>query len=100
MNTRRSKRKAKRVRLIDRIRKIPHLFAKVVIVHCIGVVTVAAYYSLYAQRNGAEMTPLFKAIGYFFITELAFLFGKTIWDKKWSREEKKKDEIDVDEPGI
>lgn len=90
MNTRRSKRKAKRVRLIDRIRKIPHLFAKVVIVHCIGVVTVAAYYSLYAQRNGAEMTPLFKAIGYFFITELAFLFGKTIWDKKWSRDKEEK----------
>ena len=76
------------------LRNIPHLFAKVVIVHCIAVVTVAAFYSLRAQKNGAEMTALFKAVGYFFITELAFLFGKTIWNNRWKRDKKEENEYE------
>ena len=90
MNTRRSKKNGKKRGLFDRLRSVPHLFAKIIIVHCIIVVTIAAYYSLWAQRNGADMVDLFKAIGYFFIAELAFLFGKTIYYKKWGRDKEEK----------
>ncbi len=94
------KRRKRRAERRKRLFAIPHLFAKAVIVHCILVVTAAAYYSLYAQRNGAEMTELFRAIGYFFITELAFLFGKTIWDGKWKRREEKDCEDTFDQQDI
>jgi hypothetical protein len=67
---------------------IPHFFAKAVIVHCIIVVTVAAYVSLYAQAKGADMTGLFTAIGATFVTELLALMAKTIFKK----EEKKDNE--------
>ncbi len=97
---RRKRRREKRARRRARFLAIPHLFAKAVIAHCILVVTAAACYSLYAQRHGADMTELFRAIGYFFITELAFLFGKTIWDKKWTRQEEKDREDTFDQQDI
>ena len=77
----------KRKSLIERLRKVPHLFAKVIIVHCIAVVTVAAYWSLFAQYRGAEMTGLFAAIAAPFVTELAMLLLKTLFKKDGGKEE-------------
>ncbi len=65
--------KHRRRTLAERLKKMPHLFAKSIIVHCIVVVTIAAYWSLYAQYRGAEMTGLFAAIAAPFVTELAML---------------------------
>lgn len=78
--------------LRERLKKIPHLFAKVIIIHCLIVVTVAAYYSLYRQGQGIEMVGIFAAIAAPFVTELAMLLLKTILKKEKS--EKKEEESD------
>ena len=75
-------RKAKKKRLFDRLKKVPHFFAKAIIVHCIIVVTVAAGYSLYAQSHGADMTALYTAIAASFVSELAMLLLKTLFKKE------------------
>lgn len=89
-----SKRKGKRG--LSSLRKTPHLFSKIIIVHCIIVVTVAAYWSLFAQYRGANMTDLFIAIGAVFVSELAMLLLKTLFKKEGI----KTDESDSDEPSI
>jgi hypothetical protein len=85
----------KRVRLIDRIRAVPHLFAKAIIVHCIIVVTIAAYYSLYKQAHGAEMVGIYTAIAATFVSELAMLLLKTLFKKELSEEEEEVKEDDL-----
>ena len=72
----------KRVRLIDRIRAVPHLFQKSVITHCLIVLTVAAGYSLYWQARDASMTELFTAIGAVFGSELCMTLLKTLFKKE------------------
>ncbi len=89
--------KHRRRTLAERLKKMPHLFAKSIIVHCIVVVTIAAYWSLYAQYRGAEMTGLFAAIAAPFVTELAMLLLKTLLKK--DKEEPDNEGI-TDEPGI
>ena len=89
----------KRKSLIERLRKVPHLFAKLIIVHCIIVVTIAAYWSLYAQYRGAEMTALFAAIAAPFVTELAMLLLKTLFKKELPKE-KSEDETASGQQGI
>ena len=89
----------KRKSLIERLRKVPHLFAKVIIVHCIAVVTVAAYWSLFAQYRGAEMTALFAAIAAPFVTELAMLLLRTLFKKELPKEESE-DETASGQQGI
>ena len=76
------KTKKKRKSLIERLKKIPHLFAKIIITHCIVVVTIAAYCSLYAQYRGADMVALFAAIAAPFISELVMLLLKTLFANK------------------
>lgn len=90
------KRKETRRRFLDRLRKIPHLFAKVIIIHCIVVVTISAFYSLYAQRHGADMVGLYTAISASFVTELAMLLLKTILKKT----EKTEKDDNKNEPSI
>ena len=72
----------KKTRLIDRLKKVPHLFAKCIIVHCIIVVTVAAYFSLIAQAKGADMVALYTAVAATFVSELAMLLLKTLFKKE------------------
>lgn len=96
-----SKKKAKRGEkprktFWQRLKKVPHIFAKIIIVHCIIVVTVAAYWSLFAQYRGAEMTGLFAAIAAPFVTELAMLLLKTLFKKEGI----KTDESASDEPSV
>ncbi len=88
---------------------IPHLFAKLIIIHCICVVTVAAYFSLFAQYRGADMTALFADIAASFISELAMLLLKTMLKKDAkaqndpnfdNNEEDEDNESSSDEQGI
>lgn len=99
MNTRRSKRRAKRQARWKRFLATPHLFAKLIITHCIFVVTIAAFYSLWAQSHGAEMTPLYTAIAASFISELAMLLLKTLFKKDLNKENEKNEDL-PDEPSI
>ena len=89
----------KRKGIFARLRKVPHLFAKVIIIHCVFTVTVAAYWSLYAQHHGANMTELFIAISAAFVSELAMLLLKTLFKKDLPKEETE-DEDNVEQPGI
>ena len=98
MNIRKSK--GKKRGLFDRLRKIPHLFAKIIIVHCILVVTIAAYYSLWAQKNGADMVAIYTAIAATFVSELCMLLLKTLFKKDGEEKEDDTNETDVDEPSI
>ena len=100
MSTRRSKRRAKRQARWRQFLSTPHLFAKLIVTHCIVVVTIAAFYSLWAQSHGAEMTPLYTAIAASFISELAMLLLKTLFKKDLVDKEEEKDEDLPDEPGI
>ena len=76
---------------------VNHFFAKCIIVHCLVVVTVAAYWSLYAQSfREADMAVLFGAIATPFITELAMLLIKTIKTKEGD----KSDETDDDKQDV
>ena len=93
-----TKRKAKRgvkprKTLWQRLKKVPHLFAKIIIVHCIIVVTIAAYFSLVAQAHGAEMVGIYTAIAATFVSELCMLLLKTLLKKEFPKEEKE-DETD------
>ena len=90
----RSKKHGKKRGLFSRLRKVPHLYQKSIIAHCLVVLTIAAYYSLYQQAHGADMTPLFTAIGAVFCTELTMCLLKTIFKKELKEEEKD------DEPSI
>ena len=92
-----AKKQKKRGRLIDRLCSIPHLFAKVIIVHCIIVVTIAAYFSLVAQAKGAEMTALYTAVAATFVSELCMLLLKTLLKKDKGETE---DEDSTQQPGI
>ena len=85
--------KKKRKSLRERLKEIPHLFAKVIITHCIIVVTLAAYWSLYAQYRGADMVALFTAIAAPFISELVMLLLKTLI-KKDEKVEKTDDSVE------
>ena len=94
MSIRKSKRKGKKRGLFDRLRSVPHLFAKIIIVHCIIVVTIAAYYSLYKQAHGAEMVGIYTAIAATFVSELAMLLLKTLFKKDKEEEDENEDSVE------
>ena len=71
------------------------MFAKIIITHCIIVVTFAAFASIIAQAHGADMVGIYTAIAATFVSELAMLLLKTLFKK-----EDKPDETDIDEPHI
>lgn len=90
------RKKANRVRLLSRLRKVPHLFQKIVVIHCLIVVTIAAYYSLYKQGQGVDMVAIFKEISKTFVAELLFMFGKTIFNL-WNVYKLKKEQQETEE---
>ncbi len=95
-----AKRRQKRKERIRKFFAIPHLFAKCIIVHCIFTITVAAYWSLYAQSNGADMTGLFIAIATPFVSELAMLLLKKLFkEENGEKEEEEKETEELEENG-
>lgn len=66
-------------KLINRIRAIPHLFAKLTILYCILFATGASVYSfLILGRTGYDATSLLSVVLAFFGGELLLLCLKTV----------------------
>lgn len=69
-------------RLLERIRAVPHLFAKVTVVYCIGFASGASVYALrILSRTGNDPAALLGIILGFFGGELLLLCLKTILKK-------------------
>lgn len=70
----------------DRMKNIPHLFAKATIIYCIAFASGASLWALYKQGQGASMAEVLAIILGFFGGELLMLCLKTIL-KKESKDE-------------
>ena len=90
--------KTPRKTLWQRLKKVPHIFAKLIIVHCIIVVTIAAYFSLAAQAHGAEMVGIYTAIAATFVSELCMLLLKTLLKKELPKEETEDEDSSIEPP--
>ena len=68
--------------LINRIRAIPHLFAKLTVIYCIAFASGASIYALrILSRTGHDPAALLGIIMGFFGGELLLLCLKTIFKK-------------------
>ena len=68
--------------LLDRIRAIPHLFAKLTVIYCIAFASGASIYALrILSRTGHDPAALLGIIMGFFGGELFLLFLKKILKK-------------------
>lgn len=68
--------------LIDRIRAVPHLFAKLTVIYCIAFASGASIYALrILSRTGHDPAALLGIIMGFFGGELLLLCLKTILKK-------------------
>lgn len=69
-------------RIIDRIRAVPHLFAKLTVIYCIAFASGASIYALrILSRTGYDPAALLGIIMGFFGGELLLLCLKTILKK-------------------
>lgn len=69
-------------RIIDRIRAVPHLFAKLTVIYCIAFASGASIYALrILSRTGHDPAALLGIIMGFFGGELLLLCLKTIFKK-------------------
>ena len=69
-------------RIIDRIRAVPHLFAKLTVIYCIAFASGASIYALrILARTGHDPAALLGIIMGFFGGELLLLCLKTILKK-------------------
>lgn len=69
-------------RIIDRIRAVPHLFAKLTVIYCIAFASGASIYALrILSRTGHDPAALLGIIMGFFGGELLLLCLKTILKK-------------------
>lgn len=79
-------------RLVKRIGKIPHLFAKVTIAYCVIAATGASWYALrIMSRTGNDPAALLGVILGFFGGELLLLCLKTVLKKDDKEEPTTKD---------
>ena len=70
-------------RLWDKIKNIPHLFGKLMVLWCVGFGTAASAYSLrILARTGHDPAALLGVILGFFGGELLFMCLRTILKKK------------------
>ena len=70
-------------RLVKRIGKIPHLFAKVTIAYCVAAASGASWYALrIMSRTGNDPAGLLGVILGFFGGELLLLLLKTVLKKE------------------
>lgn len=63
---------------MNRIKNIPHLFAKLTIVYCIVFASGASVWALYKQGQGFGMTDVLAVVLGFFGGELLLLCLKTV----------------------
>ena len=75
-------------RLIDRIRAIPHLFAKLTVIYCVAFASGASVWSLrIMSRTGHDPANLLGIILGFFGGELLIMGLKTITEKRGQKNE-------------
>ncbi len=71
-------------KVVRRLKKIPHLFSKIMVLWCVICGTIASIVSLCSfYSTGLDATNLLIPILGFFGGELALLFGKTAFGKKY-----------------
>ena len=74
--------------LLDRIRAIPHLFAKVTVLYCVAFASGASIWSLrILSRTGHDPASLLAIILGFFGGELLIMGLKTITEKRGQKDE-------------
>lgn len=75
---------------MKRRRKIPHLFAKLVVIWCIAFASGASYYALrILSRTGNDAASLLAVILGFFGGELLFLCLRTVLKERKTRKDAK-----------
>lgn len=79
--------------LRERIKKVPHLFAKTTIIYCIACATAASAYAMRAQAAGMSMEGVLGIVLGFFGGELLLLCLKTVL-KQENREETEESDSD------
>lgn len=73
---------------MKRRRKIPHLFAKLVVIWCIAFASGASYYALrILSRTGNDATGLLAVIFGFFGGELLLLCLRTVLKERTTRKD-------------
>ena len=70
------------MKLTDKLRTVPHLFAKATVVYCVSFATLASAYALYKQGQGFAMSEALAIVLGFFGGELLLLCLKTILKKE------------------
>lgn len=69
--------------LLERLRAVPHLFAKCIIIHCVLCGTLACWYALrILSRTGQDPAALLGVILAFFGGELLLLCLRTVLKEK------------------
>lgn len=70
------------MKLTDKLRAVPHLFAKATVVYCVAFATLASAYALYKQGQGFAMSEALAIVLGFFGGELLLLCLKTVLKKE------------------
>lgn len=84
-------------KFIHKLKKTPHLFSKVIVVWCIICGTTFSILSLLMlYKTGLDASNLLMPILGFFGGELALLFGKTAFGKKYGETQNNYDEEDYE----
>ena len=84
-------------KFIHKLKKTPHLFSKAVVVWCIICGTIFSILSLLMlYKTGLDASNLLMPILGFFGGELALLFGKTAFGKKYGETQNDYDEEDYE----
>ena len=74
--------------LLERIRAIPHLFAKITVIYCVAFASGASIWSLrILSRTGHDPANLLAIILGFFGGELLIIGLKTITEKRGQKDE-------------
>lgn len=85
-------------KFIERIREIPHLFGKVIVLWCVGFGTAASVYALrILSRTGHDSAPVLGVILGFFGGELMALCLKTILGNRKNKNDVS--ELDIEREG-
>ena len=80
--------KRERPGLLERIRAIPHLFAKLTVIYCVAFASGASIWSLrILYRTGHDPANLLAIILGFFVGELLIMGLKTITEKRGQKDE-------------
>lgn len=73
---------------MNRLRNVPHLFGKVMVIWCVAAGTVCSLWAMrILSRTGQDAARLLTPVLAFFGGELALMFGKNALQKQSRKEE-------------